>query len=68
MVNLVDMEETAMRQQTLADSGFEKLRKKTRKERFLNDMKQVIPLQKLSDAINTVLPEARRSRRTAGGH
>ena len=31
-----------MRQQTLADSSFEKFRKKTRKEQFLDEMEQVI--------------------------
>ena len=29
---------TTMRQQTLADSSFEKFRKKTRKEQFLDEM------------------------------
>ncbi len=33
-----------MRQQSLAD-GFEKHRKKTRKERFLEEMDEIIPWQ-----------------------
>ncbi len=32
-----------MRQQTLADEGFEKFRKPTRREQFLNEMDQIIP-------------------------
>lgn len=32
-----------MRQTTLSDSGFDKYRKKPRKERFLDDMDQIIP-------------------------
>ena len=44
-----------MRQQSLAD-GFEKHRKKTRKERFLEEMNQIIPWQRLSDAIRPHYP------------
>ena len=32
-----------MRQQTLADEGFEKFRKPTHREQFLNEMDQIIP-------------------------
>ena len=46
-----------MRQQTLADSGFEKFRKKTRKERFLDDMEQIIPWQELCGAIEPYYPK-----------
>ncbi len=40
-----------MRQQTLADSSFEKFRKKTRKEKFLDDMERIIPWRELTEAI-----------------
>ena len=32
-----------MRQQTLADNGFERFRKQTRREMFLLEMDQIIP-------------------------
>lgn len=44
-----------MRQQSLTD-GFEKHRKKTRKERFLEEMDEIIPWQRLSDAIRPHYP------------
>lgn len=44
-----------MRQQSLTD-GFEKHRKKTRKERFLEKMDQIIPWQRLSEAIRPHYP------------
>jgi IS5 family transposase len=40
-----------MRQKTLADSGFERFRKTTRRERFLAEMEQVIPWQRLCKVI-----------------
>ena len=40
-----------MRQQSLADGSFEKYRKKTRKEVFLDDMEQIIPWQELTAVI-----------------
>ncbi len=46
-----------MRQQTLADSSFEKFRKKTRKEQFLEDMEQVIPWKELTEAIEPYYPK-----------
>jgi len=46
-----------MRQQTLADSSFEKFRKKTRKEQFLEDMEQVIPWKELTEAIKPYYPK-----------
>lgn len=42
---------TRMRQQTLADSGFEQFRKTTRRERFLAEMEQVIPWHRLCKVI-----------------
>ncbi len=46
-----------MRQQTLANSSFEKFRKKTRKEQFLEDMEQVIPWKELTEAIKPYYPK-----------
>lgn len=46
-----------MRQQTLADAGFEKYRKKTRKEQFLDEMDRIIPWQELSEAIAPYYPK-----------
>ena len=40
-----------MRQQSLATSGFERFRKKTRKELFLEKMDQIIPWPELTAAI-----------------
>jgi len=40
-----------MREQTLAGSGFEKYRKKTRKEQFLDEMERIIPWDEFSEAI-----------------
>jgi len=51
------MEEKAMRQQTLADGSFEKFRKKTRKELFLDAMEQIIPWQDLCVAIEPYYPK-----------
>ena len=45
-----------MRQQTLVD-GFEKYRKKTRKEQFLDEMEQIIPWQELTKAIEPYYPK-----------
>ncbi len=45
-----------MQQQTLAGSGFEKYRKKTRKEQFLEDMEQIIPWKELTAAIAPYYP------------
>ena len=46
-----------MRQQTLADSSFEKFRKKTRKEVFLDDMERIIPWKALTEAIEPYYPK-----------
>ncbi len=40
-----------MKQRSLEASGFEKYRKKTRKEIFLEEMEQIIPWQEMSEAI-----------------
>jgi len=40
-----------MRQKTLADNGFERFRKTTRREKFLAEMEQVIPWQRLCKVI-----------------
>lgn len=45
-----------MRQQSLAEEGFEKFRKKTRKEQFLEDMDIIIPWQELTEAIRPYYP------------
>ncbi len=37
-----------MRQETLADEGFEKYRKPTRRERFLDEMNRLIPWAELA--------------------
>lgn len=47
-----------MRQKTLADGGFDKYRKKTRKEQFLSEMEQIIPWQQLAEAIAPYYPKA----------
>ena len=46
-----------MRQQTLASNGFEKYRKKTRKEQFLDEMHVVIPWKELCEAIEPYYPK-----------
>jgi transposase, IS5 family len=47
-----------MRQPTLSDNGFEKFRKKTRKEQFLDDMEAIIPWQGLSEGLEPFYPKA----------
>jgi transposase, IS5 family len=44
-----------MKQQSLTD-GFEKFRKKTRKEQFLEDMESIIPWKELTEAIEPFYP------------
>ena len=46
-----------MRQRTLADEGFEKFRKPTRRERFLNEMEQIIPWRDLCKVIKPFYPK-----------
>lgn len=47
-----------MKQQSLEASGFEKYRKKTRKEIFLEEMEQIIPWQEMCEAISPYYPKA----------
>lgn len=46
-----------MRQQSFTDNNFEKFRKKTRKELFLDDMERIIPWQELTAAIEPFYPK-----------
>ena len=46
-----------MRQQTLAEEGFEKYRKLTRREQFLNEIDQIIPWAELSAVIEPFYPK-----------
>ncbi len=59
-----------MRQQTLAEEGFEKYRKLTRREQFINEMDQLIPCAELSAVIERFYPrgKAGSGRRWGGAH
>lgn len=46
-----------MRQRSLSGSGFEKYRKKTRKQQFLEEMDQIIPWRDLAGAIAPFYPK-----------
>ena len=46
-----------MRQRTLADEGFEKFRKPTRREQFLDEMDQIIPWRDLCKVIKPFYPK-----------
>jgi IS5 family transposase len=46
-----------MRQHTFTDNNFEKFRKKTRKEQFLDDINRIIPWQELAAAIEPYYPK-----------
>jgi len=46
-----------MRQQTLADEGFERYRKPTRRDQFLDEMEQIIPWQGLCEVIEPFYPK-----------
>ena len=46
-----------MRQRTLADEGFEKFRKPTRREQFLDEMDQIIPWRDLCKVIEPFYPK-----------
>ena len=46
-----------MRQQTFSETGFEKYRKKTRKEQFLEEMERIIPWTELTEAIEPFYPK-----------
>ena len=45
-----------MRQQPLAEEGFEKYRKLSRPEQFINEMDQIIPCAELSAVIKQFYP------------
>ncbi len=47
-----------MQQQTFADVSFERYRKPTRRERFLEEMNRVVPWADLAAAIEPVYPKA----------
>ena len=47
-------------QQTLSENGFEKFRKKTRKERFLEEMETIIPWKELAKVIKPFYPQPKR--------
>ena len=47
-----------MKQQSLEANGFEKYRKKTRKEIFLDQMNEVLPWKELCDAVEPFYPKA----------
>ena len=49
-----------MRQQTLADNGFERFRKRTRRETFLLEMDQIIPWRDLCKVIKPFYPKPKR--------
>lgn len=46
-----------MRQQTLADEGFEKYRKPTRREQFLDEMDKIIPWEGLCGVVEPFYPK-----------
>ena len=46
-----------MLQTTLSDTGFDRCSKKTRKERFLDDMDKIIPWKELAEAIEPFYPK-----------
>ncbi len=47
-----------MQQQTFAEASFEQYRKRTRRERFLDEMNRVVPWVELVAAIEPVYPKA----------
>ena len=46
-----------MRQQSLADEGFERYRKSTRRDQFLAEMEQIIPWRDLCKVIKPFYPK-----------
>ena len=56
-----------MRQQSYADGGYEKYRKKTRKEIFLEEMNRIIPWKALSKAIKAYYPKPKGAGRRPKG-
>ena len=56
-----------MRQQTLAaQSGFEKYGRKTRRERFLEEMEQIVPWAKLQALVEPHYPKGEKGRPVIG--
>lgn len=47
-----------MRQKSLADGSFEKYRKKTRREQFLDEMEIIIPWKELTEVIDPFYPKS----------
>ncbi len=47
-----------MRQQTLAEEGFERYRKPTRRDQFLDEMEQIIPWHGLCEVIEPFHPKS----------
>ena len=56
-VPLVGLEHMFMRQQTLADEGFERYRKRTRREQFLDEMDKIVPWKGLCEVIEPFYPK-----------
>lgn len=56
-----------MRQKTLADEGFERFRKPTRREQFLDEMDKVIPWSGLCEVIEPFYPKSKGAGRPAIG-
>ena len=56
-----------MRQQSFASGSFEKYRKTTRKEKFLNDMERIIPWKELTALIEPFYPKPDRAGRPPVG-
>lgn len=46
-----------MRQDSFSEAGFEKYRKKTRKEQFLEEMDSIIPWKELTEVIEPFYPK-----------
>ena len=46
-----------MRQDSFSDAGFEKYRKKTRKEQFLEEMETIIPWKEVTETIEPFYPK-----------
>lgn len=55
-----------MRQQTLAGGGFERHRKTTRRERFVEEMDRIVPWQRLVDVVAPYYPSGERGRPPVG--
>ncbi|MGE3298342.1 MAG: hypothetical protein AB7I68_13465 [Porticoccaceae bacterium] len=54
-----------IRQQTFAEEGLEKFRKKTRKEQLRDEMERIIPWQELTAAIKPFYPNPQSAGRWA---